>query len=145
MKRVSKQDAATTLGVSTATIDRMIKRGDVDAEREAHGEKGHRVWVLLEDPSSGDEAGVEAPVEAGVAAGAESREVLLERVKGLEELVSYQRKLLTDADWRYQMLVENLAALPAPRTETAAPAEAPSVNGNGAKRSWWPFWRRGTE
>ena len=134
MKRMSKQEAASALGVSTATIDRMIKRGDLDAERETHGEKGHRVWVLLEDTPSG----VEAPVKAGVATGDEPREVLLERVRSLEELVSYQRDLLRDADWRYQLLVENLGALPAPRAETAP------ANGNRSKRSWWwPFRRHG--
>ena len=69
MKRVSKQEAASALGVSTATIDRMIKRGDLDAEREGHGDKGHRVWILLEDTSAGDEAPVAAGVDAGVASG----------------------------------------------------------------------------
>ena len=148
MKRLSKQDAATTLGVSTATIDRMIKRGDLDAEREAHGEKGHRVWVLLEDTPSGDEAGVEAGVEADVSAdvatSAETREVLLERVRSLEELVSYQRGLLRDADWRYQILVENLISLPAPRAEPTAPAVPPeSAPAQKPKRSWWwPFRRQ---
>ena len=79
------------------------------------------------------------PLTSGVEASAESREELLERLKGLEEIVSHQRKLLTDADWRYRVLVENLAALPALRAET------PPVNGNGTKRSWWwPFRRQMT-
>ena len=147
MKRVSKQEAASTLGVSTATIDRMIKRGDLAAEREAHGEKGHRVWVLLDDTSSGDEASVESPVAAGVATSAEPREVLLERVRSLEELVSYQRGLLRDADWRYQILVENLGSLPAPRAEPTVPAAPPeSSPDQEPKRSWWwPFHRQVTE
>ena len=141
MKRVSKQEAASALGVSTATIDRMIKRGDLDAEREGHGDKGHRVWILLEDTSAGDEAPVAAGVDAGVASGEESHEVLLERVRSLEELVSYQRKLLTDADWRYQLLVENMPALPAPRAEDH-PSNGNGHGGDGKRFWWWPFQKR---
>ena len=144
MKRMSKQEAASTLGVSTATIDRMIKRGDLDAEQEAHGEKGHRVWVLLDDTSSGDEAPVESPVAADIATSDEPHEVLLERVRSLEELVSYQRGLLRDADWRYQILVENLGSLSAGRSEPDPRPEAVSVRSE--KRSWWwPFRRQVTE
>ena len=135
MKRVSKQEAASILGVSSATIDRRIKRGELAAEREAHGENAHRVWVLLDDTSSGDATPVAAGVEASVVSGEEPREVLIERVRSLEELVSYQRGLLRDADWRYQLLVENLGALPAPQPQ-APPGKEP-------KRSWWwPFRRR---
>ena len=141
MQRVSKQGAASALGVSTATIDRMIKRGDLDAEREAHGEKGHRVWVLLEDAATGASSPVAAVVDTVVAPGEESREVLLERVQSLEELVSYQRKLLTDADWRYQLLVENLGALPAPRVEDH-PANGNGHGKNGKRSWWWPFRRQ---
>ena len=99
----------------------------------AHGEKGHRVWVLLEDTSAG--------VDAGVTSGEESREVLLERVRILEDLVSYQRKLLTDADWRYQLLVENMPALLAPRAEDH-PAKGNGHREDGNRFWWWPFRKR---
>ena len=53
-------------------------------------------------------------------------------VKGLRELVDLYRERLTDADWRYQELMEQFKtmtkALPAP--QDAAPK---------AKRWWWPF------
>ena len=54
-------------------------------------------------------------------------------VKGLRELVDLYRERLTDADWRYQELLDQLKtmtnALPAP-AEPAAPRP---------KRRWWPF------
>ena len=53
-------------------------------------------------------------------------------VKGLRELVDLYRERLTDADWRYQELLEQLKiltnALPAP-AEPAAPRP---------KCRWWP-------
>ena len=56
-------------------------------------------------------------------------------VKGLRELVDLYRERLTDADWRYQELLEQLKtmtnALPAP----VGPAPAAPQ----PKRWWWPF------
>ena len=53
-------------------------------------------------------------------------------VKGLRELVDLYRERLTDADWRYQELLEQLKtmtnALPAPQDAAPPP-----------KRWWWPF------
>ena len=54
-------------------------------------------------------------------------------MKGLRELVDLYRERLTDADWRYQEVLEQLKtmtkALPAP-AEPAAPRP---------RRRWWPF------
>ena len=46
--RLSKLDAATRLGISPSTVDRMIQRGQLDAEKEPHGTR-YKIWVLLDD------------------------------------------------------------------------------------------------
>ena len=46
--RVSRQDAAARLNVPEATIDRMIRLGDLETEKESHGSK-HRIWALMEE------------------------------------------------------------------------------------------------
>ena len=46
--RVTRHAAAARLQVSEATIDRMIKRGELAAEKEAQG-SGYKVWVLMGD------------------------------------------------------------------------------------------------
>ena len=47
-QRVTKDEACQRLGKSLATLDRMIKRDEVEIEAGAQGSR-HRVWVLLED------------------------------------------------------------------------------------------------
>ena len=46
--RLSKLEAAMRLGVSPSTIDRMIQRGQLEAEKDPHGTR-YKVWVLLDD------------------------------------------------------------------------------------------------
>ena len=60
--RLSKQEAAALLRVSTATIERKIQRGELQAEKEPQGTR-YRVWVIFDDDCLVD-AAVEAPVEA---------------------------------------------------------------------------------
>ena len=135
-QRLSKVEASQELGVSISTIDRMIRRGDLQIERE--GTKSNdRVWVILE----GEEA-----------AGADDRDVteLREQVKELQgqvksqrELADYRGELLKEGELRFHALLQELSsshrtnealtrALPAP---AAPPQPAPR------KRWWWPFRR----
>ena len=67
--RLSKQEAAARLGVSTATIERRIQRGQLQAEKEAQGTR-YRVWVILEDEPI-VETDVATPVSAGVETGSQ--------------------------------------------------------------------------
>ena len=140
MVRVTRNEAAAKLNVSKSTLDRMIKKGELDTETEQHGHR-HTVWVLMDDviedisddstentnghfPTSSDHTGGDTGTE---------NLALQTEVKGLRELVDLYRERLTDADWRYQELLEQLKtmtnALPAP-VEAATPQ---------AKRWWWPF------
>ena len=140
MVRVTRKEAAAKLNVSKSTLDRMIKKGELPTETEQHGHR-HTVWVLMDDvvedttedftgntnghfPASSEHIGGDT--------GAENL-VLQAEVKGLRELVDLYRERLTDADWRYQELLDQLKtmtkALPAAQD---APAPRP-------KRWWWPF------
>ena len=44
-QRLSKLEAAQRLGVSPSTLDRMIRRGELEIEREGRGDRA-KVWVL---------------------------------------------------------------------------------------------------
>ena len=46
--RLSRHEAAARLQVSEATIDRMIKRGELATEKETQGSR-YKVWVLMGD------------------------------------------------------------------------------------------------
>ena len=62
--RLSKQQAAARLEVSTATIERKIQRGELKAEKDPHGSR-YRVWVIFDDDET-LEAAVATPVQAPV-------------------------------------------------------------------------------
>ena len=47
-QRFTRQQAAKLLEVSLTTVDRMVRRGDLQMERDGPGERA-RVWVLLDD------------------------------------------------------------------------------------------------
>ena len=139
MVRATRKEAAARLNVSKSTLDRMIKKGELDTETEQHGHR-HTVWVLMDDvveDTTEDFTGdtndhtPESSEHTGGDTGAENLALQAE-VQGLRELVALYRERLTDADWRYQEVLEQLKtmtrALPAP--QDAAPK---------AKRWWWPF------
>ena len=77
------------------------------------------------------------------------------RAETLEDLAEYHKKLLSESDWRYQELLQELRqsqqnvaaltrALPAPREEPEEdPATVVVSNEEPAqrRRRWWPFGR----
>ena len=141
MVRVTRNEAAARLKVSKSTLDRMIKRGELTTETEQHGHR-HTVWILMDEDiedtaevSTGNTNGhfPEASEHTGDDTGAENLALQAE-VKGLRELVDLYRERLTDADWRYQELMEQFKtmtkALPMAPAGPAAPRP---------KRRWWPF------
>ena len=139
MVRVTRAQAAARLKVSKSTLDRMVKRGELTTETEQHGHR-HTVWVLMDDDiedttevSTGNTNGhfPEASEHTKDDTGAENLALQAE-VKGLRELVDLYRERLTDADWRYQELLEQL------KTLTKALPMAPEEPLR-AKRRWWPF------
>ena len=50
-QRLSKLEAAQRLVVSPSTLDRMIRRGELEVEREGRGDRA-KVWVLAPGLSS---------------------------------------------------------------------------------------------
>ena len=140
MVKLSRTDAAAKLRVSKSTLDRMIKRGELATETEQRGHR-HTVWVLMDDDvedtaevSSENTNGYfrEASEHTGGDTAAAENMALRAEVQGLRELVALYRDRLTDADWRYGELLEQVKtmtrALPVAPEETTRP-----------KRWWWPF------
>ena len=139
MVRVTRNEAAAKLNVSKSTLDRMIKKGELDTETEQHGHR-HTVWVLMDDvvedisedfTEDTNDHTPESSEHTGGDTGAENLALQAE-VTGLRELVDLYRERLTDADWRYQELMEQFKTMTnaLPAAETTAPK---------AKRWWWPF------
>ena len=132
MVRVTRSEDAARLGISKSTLDRVIKRGELTTETEQHGRR-HTVWVLMDDVSE-NPSGVtseESGKHIGGDTGAENLALQAE-VSGLRDLVELYRERLTDADWRYQELLEQLKTMTKalPAAQDAAPRP---------KRWWWPF------
>ena len=110
-QKLTKLEAAARFEVSQSTIDRMIQRGDLQVQKERHGNR-HRIWVVLDESreastgvfySSPNESGHSPPERVDMSETLELT-VLRERVKNLEELVEHHRGLLKDSEWRYQQL-----------------------------------------
>ena len=109
-QRVSKAEAERQLKKSRATIDRMISRGELETELEPQGAR-HRVWVLLDNPDDLPEDSPETSVESSHETSTKGDNATLrERIKGLEELVSYYQQQLKDSEWRYQQLFDTLSS-----------------------------------
>ena len=139
MVRVTRKEAASRLGVSKSTLDRMIKKGELETETEQHGQR-HTVWVLMDDIIEDTTEDFTGNTNGHLPASSEhirddtgaENLALQAEVTGLRELVDLYRERLTDADWRYQEVLEQLKtmtkALPAPQDAAPQP-----------KRWWWPF------
>ena len=175
--RLSKLNAATHFGVSPSTIDRMIQRGQLNAEREPRGTR-YKIWVILDDepgdsppdppldespdepPAHNDEPG-DSPVsppdlsaQVEIAKLTEQAKSAEERAQTLEELANYHKQLLTDSEWRFQEILQQLKqsqknvaaltrALPPPMDDTPGQDPDPStivVDPTPRRhRRWWPF------
>ena len=160
VQRLSKVDAAKVLQVHHSTIDRMIQRGELQVEREGHGRRA-KVWILLDSvpegvsedvpmgppadspyspggqPVSSSPASYGPPGDVSVEA---ELAALREQVKGLKQLVEYNRQQLVDADWRYQQLLEQLSSSQRISENLTRSLPAGEVTDEPAqRRRWWPF------
>ena len=136
MQRVTKQDAAALLRVSSATIDRMIQRGDLAVEYEPWGSR-QRVWVLLDATEATPIATSDTPGDRRVATDTEELITLRERVRGYEELISYYKQEHDEAELRFQLVLQQLA-----ETTRQLPAPEPVGPTTAGWRWWWPFGKR---
>ena len=138
VRRVSKMEAVNILDVSLSTVERMIKRGQLQVEKEDLGGQ-HRIWIVL-DEDSGDLSEDKSPESSPEVPKAQfdrsERDELLTlrvQVKGLEELSAFRAEQLRESEMRFQQILHQMElltrALPPP-----GPIEKPL-------RRWWP-WRR---
>ena len=111
--KLTRDEAARRLGISTRTLDRRIGAGEIEVERETIGAR--RVYVLLDV----DEGTVEDVGETVEDTGETQIELAVaqERVRSLEEQLHAAR----EREGHLLATIRQLA-LPAPR------------------RSWWKFW-----
>ena len=138
MVKVTRNEAAARLKVSKSTLDRMIKRGELTTETEQHGQR-HTVWVLMDDEiediaevSTGNTNGHFPEVSEHIGDNIKAENLALQaEVKGLREMVDLYRERLTDADWRYQELMEQFKTMT--KALPMAPEEPPHP------KRWWPF------
>ena len=147
VRRVSKMEAVNILDVSLSTVERMIKRGDLQVEQEDLGGR-HRIWILLDEEEGdlpADEPGEqpagyspEMPGEKLIMSEREELVALRVQVKGLQDLSGFRAEQLKESELRFQMLMQQLElltrALPAPPPEQKAAERA--------KWGWWPWHRR---
>ena len=148
VRRVSKMDAVNILGVSLSTVERMIKRGDLQIEKDDLGGR-HRIWILLEEETGGESAEKSGAQSAGYspemtddALDMSKKEELIAlrvQVKGLQDLSDFRAEQLKESDLRFQQLMQQFD-----RLSLALPAPAPESKPRGKGWSWLP-WRRRSE
>ena len=144
VKRVSKMEAVNILDVSLSTVERMIKRGELQVEKEDLGGR-HRVWILLDQEDAdlaaakSAEYSPEGPADRRTMSEREELITLRVQVKGFQDLSDYRGELLKQSDLRFQELLQQMNAL-----TKALPAGVDTSTANSDKKgwSWWP-WRRG--
>ena len=146
VRRVSKMEAMNILDVSLSTVERMIRRGDLQVEREELGGKP-RVWIILKEPDAepSSDKSVDMPIEhspdmvLGSLTMSERDELITLRVQvtGLQDLSDFRAEQLKESELRFHQLIQQLElltrALPAPPSDRRPTAES--------RWSWWP-WRR---
>ena len=134
-QRLSKLEAAQRLGVSPSTLDRMIRRGELEIEREGRGDRA-KVWVLAPGLSSDAPGG--QPVAAGPSPEAELA-AAREQVRALQELADYRGKLLDEAEWRCRELLEGLRRSQAMLEGLTRALPLGGTEESPRGRRWWPF------
>ena len=129
------EQAAQRLGVSPSTLDRMIRRGELEIEREGRGDRA-KVWVLAPGLSSDAPGG--QPVDAGPSPEAELA-AAREQARALQELADYRGKLLDEAEWRYRELLEELRRSQAMLEGLTRALPPGGTEESPRGRRWWPF------
>ena len=130
-QRLTVAQAADQLGISEGAVRNRIKRGTLEAEREAG-----RVYILLAGPAQSDRPRDES-----------------ELVAVLREQLAAERQAHAEARRIIARLVERIPAIEAPQepTEVAETIEEeperveeprPATGGaqEGVRRPWWKFW-----
>ena len=164
IERLTKDQAAARLSVSTKTIDRKIARGDLKSEREPGGRR--RVMVLLDTdeptldslsdttqdiPDSlsdtvhpmshkGSDTVQDTSRINGVNVQQSEVEVLRTRVAELEALHQFDKERLVLADERIQDMRQMLASSQQTIDRLTLALPPPSSPPEPETSPWWKFW-----
>ena len=135
VKRVSKMEAVNILGVSLSTVDRMIKRGDLQIDKEDLGGR-HRIWIILEEEGREESADDSPEQSSGYSLGVPDDELTMSekeelvalrvQVKGLQDLSDFRAEQPKESDLRFQQLMQQFD-----RLSLALPAPAPERRSHG--------------
>ena len=131
VQRLTKQQAMVSMGISSSTLERRIKSGEVQVEIDHEGCR-RRVWVLADDNQAdipfGNQSGIQESVDGNQVA------ILQVQLDNALALADYRAELLKESDSRFHELLQQMNTLT--RALPAPPVEQP-------RRSWWPWGRRG--
>ena len=115
------------MGISSSTLERRIKSGEVQVEIEHDGGR-RRVWVMADD-NQGD-------LPPGIQNGTSDDNqvaILNIQLKAALDLAEYRGELLREAEARFSQVMRQLDTV-----TKMLPAPAPVVK----RRSWWPWSRK---
>ena len=165
MKRLSKQEAIAFFGITMTTLDRRIKRGEINTESEANGNL-RRVWVLVDEdtvPTASAEVQLavsqetikrlEELIESKDEALVRERETSAEAEKRLGEIVeakdqalNRERESAIEKDKTMQLILQRLEEAQRQSTSLTAMlppvAEGDSPSPMGSHNPQGPWWRR---
>ena len=132
VQRVTKEQAMVSMGISSSTLERRIKSGEVQIEVEHEGGK-RRVWVLADD----NQVDVPPDSHSGIQHGTDDTQMAVMQVQldNALALADYRAELLKESEIRFHELLQQMNTLT--RALPAPPAERP-------RRSWWPWKRNDT-
>ena len=137
--RYTRFDAADFLKISVSTLDRMIKRGELEIVTEPFGAR-ERIFVLLEDPPPADNPEITTGNTTDDIIAPYVR-ILEDRLQSSQDLAAYRQQLLTEADARLQLVLHSLGTAHSTieaLTRALPPPEPPPAQ---AKSTWgWLTW-----
>jgi len=133
MVLVDKAEAARRLGVSVDTVERRLKRGDLQGQQEKRG-KGWRWLVEVPDdvapavaPANNGDAPASAPAENSLVT------ALQDQIAGLNEQLRVMNQALSSRD---NLVAELTVVIRQQQTMLPAPSPTPSPS----RRRWWKIW-----
>ena len=126
VQRVTKQQAMVSMGVSSSTLERRIKSGEVQVEVDHAGNR-RRVWVVVDDDPADEPPGIQHDIQHPTG----DTQVVVMQVKldNALALAEYRAELLRESETRFHELLQQMNSL---TRALPAPAEKP-------RRSWWPW------
>ena len=129
VQRITKEQAMVSMEISSSTLERRIKSGEVQVEVDHEGGR-RKVWVLADD----DQVDVPPNSHPGIHEGTNGNQVAVMQVQldNALALAEYRAELLKESEARFHELLQQMNTLT--RALPAPPPERP-------RRSWWP-WRR---